>query len=221
MYLPLAILAVIVVTTSCQAQPKTETKASSKSSNENAGPVGGPCEDCDIMYVDMPKDIPAVDTSEGWNEPGRRLLVHGTVYRVDGKTPAPDVILYYHQTDNTGYYTQGKDQQGRGRRHGHLRGWIKTDKNGYYALYTIRPAPYPNANIPAHIHFYIKEPQLANEYWVDDIMFDDDPLLTASERARQPNRAGNGVVKLTEQNAVLIAKRDFILGKNIPGYPAE
>jgi len=201
-------------------QPSVNNHSTQSPGNQNVL-VGGRCEDCDIMYVDMPSNIPSVDTSAGWNEAGKKLIVQGTVYKPDGKTPAPTVILYYHQTDNTGYYTPGKAQSERSRRHGHLRGWIKTDKNGSYTLYTIKPAPYPNATIPTHIHFYIKEPQIANEYWVDDITFDDDPLLTASERARQPNRAGNGIVKLTGQNGLLFAKRDFILGKNIPDYPAE
>lgn len=59
-----------------------------------------------------------------------------------------------------GYYQPGKGQTGQARRHGHLRGWMKTNQKGEYKFRTIKPAPYPNARIPAHIHPVIKEPEL-------------------------------------------------------------
>jgi len=52
------------------------------------------------MYIGIPASIPSVDTSVAWNEKGQKLLVHGTVYKLDGKTPALNVILYYWHTDS-------------------------------------------------------------------------------------------------------------------------
>ena len=104
-------------------------------------------------------------------------MVTGTVFQIDGKTPAPNVIIYYWQTDHEGYYSpkDGMDEQAK--KHGHIRGWVKTDIEGKYSIYTIRPSPYPNEVLPAHIHLSIKEPGIKNEYYTDDINFDDDPLL--------------------------------------------
>src|SRR5688572_5000415 len=62
--------------------------------------VGGTCEGCEIMYVGMPKTINAVDTSAGWNETGEKMLLKGTVFSQDAKTPVPNVIIYYYHTDN-------------------------------------------------------------------------------------------------------------------------
>ncbi|MBK8779898.1 MAG: hypothetical protein IPO25_21785 [Saprospiraceae bacterium] len=34
----------------------------------------------------------------------KTFLVTGTVFKHDGKTPVPNVIIYYWQTDHNGYY---------------------------------------------------------------------------------------------------------------------
>ena len=182
--------------------------------------VGGDCEEgyCELLYKGMPDIMNAVDTSAGWHEKGQKLLVTGTVYQPDGKTPAKDIIVYYHHTDNDGLYSPRNDQPENQTRHGHIRGWMKTDTNGKYKLYTIRPASYPNPTLPAHVHWIIKEPQY-NEYYIDDLFFDDDPFLTAAERQKLTQRGGNGISKTQTINGVQYATRDIILGHNIPNYP--
>jgi protocatechuate 3,4-dioxygenase, beta subunit len=182
--------------------------------------VGGGCDGCELMYIGMPPVIKAVDTSAGWREQGRKLLLTGKVYRIDGKTPAANVILYYWHTDNNGYYSPQSGITTRATRHGHLRGWIKTDAQGNYALYTIRPKAYPDLSEPEHIHFSIKEPDIANEYYIDDIVFDDDPLLLASLKRRPPQkRGGSGIVRIVLSENLQIAEHSIILGLNIPNYP--
>lgn len=180
--------------------------------------VGGPCEACNLFYEDMPKQMNASITIPPAGEPGEPLIVSGTIYHRDGKTPAPGVVLYVYHTDNAGYYSppQGK----KGNRHGHLRGWMKTDEKGHYEFRTIRPAHYPERKIEAHIHPLIKEPGLSI-YWIDEFLFDDDPLLTQANRQRLENRGGNGVLKLTRVNGIWIGHRDITLGLNVPGYDAN
>lgn len=184
--------------------------------------VGGDCEVgyCELMYLGIPKKINPIDTSAGWSEKGQKLLVTGTVFKNDGFTPAPNVIVYYHHTDADGYYSPRNDKPENQTRHGHIRGWVKTDSNGKYAIYTLRPAPYPNELFPAHIHWLVKEPEIANEYWIDDLVFEDDPLLI-SFRKQNPygDRGGSGVAKVTQQGNVQHVKRDIFLGHNIPNYP--
>lgn len=180
--------------------------------------VGGGCDGCEIMYIGMPEKIAAVDTSAGWNEKGRKLLVKGIVYKADGKTPAPDVVLYYWQTDNDGVYSPAAGMDEKAKRHGHIRGWMKTGKDGSYALYTVRPAAYPGTNNPGHIHISVKEPGLG-EYYIDELVFDDDPFLTQDIRNRHENRGGSGILKVTEAGGVQTAVHDITLGLHIPGYP--
>lgn len=203
---------------SCSSQLKNNP---SSTGSAPAAIVGGGCESCELMYIGIPENIPAVDTSAGWNEKGQKLLLKGTVYKKDGSTPAENVVIYYWQTDNNGLYSPAPGMDEKAKRHGHVRGWIKTGKDGKYALYTIRPAAYPNTDNPEHIHVVIKEPAAANEYYIDEFQFDDDKLLTESWRKRTENRGGNGIVTTTLSGNLQIAERNIILGLKIPGYPEE
>lgn len=193
-----------------------------KSQNANNKIVGGGCDGCELMYVGMPKEISSVDTSPGWNEKGQKLIVTGMAFQLDGKTPAPNVIIYYWQTDNDGYYSPRPGMDEAAKRHGHIRGWVKTDANGKYTIKTIRPAPYPNDILPAHIHLSVKEPDVVNEYYTDEINFDDDKLLIPHfKKYPQENRGGSGVLRVLLKDNLQIAEHNIILGLNIPNYPKK
>lgn len=183
--------------------------------------VGGGCDGCELMYIDMPAKIEAIDTSPGWNEAGQKLLVTGKALRLDGKTPASNVIIYYWQTDNKGYYSPSPGMNEQAKRHGHIRGWVKTDSEGNYAIYTIRPAPYPKEMMPAHIHISIKEPSIKNEYYIDEFVFDDDKFLTTEKRNALENRGGSGVLRIYMKNGLQIAEHNIIMGLHIPNYPSD
>jgi protocatechuate 3,4-dioxygenase beta subunit len=214
----LGLLAILTLT-SCNGQNQNAFQ----NTENNRNRVGGDCEEgyCELIYFGIPKEINSVDTSAGWYEKGQKLVVSGTVFQLDGKTPAPNVIVYYHHTDNNGYYSLKNDKPENQTRHGHIRGWVKTDKNGKYAIYTIRPVPYPNADNPAHIHIIIKEPDIPNEYWIDDLVFDDDKLLFPY-RKRYPEvapRCGSGTLQVVLKDSLQIAEHNILLGLNIPNYP--
>ena len=203
---------------SCDGQSQQTSKDSAAKNIK----VGGHCEEgyCELIYLGMPQEINSVDTSAGWYEKGTKLLIRGKVLQVDGKTPAPNVIVYYHHTDNEGYYSPRNDKPENQTRHGHIRGWVRTDEGGNYSLYTIKPGAYPNENLPAHIHLIIKEPDL-NEYWIDDITFDGDSLLLSylkSHPSVNP-RGGSGTVKVTAKDNLQTAPHKIVLGLNIPDYP--
>ncbi|MGH9800276.1 MAG: intradiol ring-cleavage dioxygenase, partial [Blastocatellia bacterium] len=179
--------------------------------------VGGGCDGCDLVYEGMPKSLNWETTIPDATEPGEPMEINGTIYQLDGKTPAANVILYVYHTNAQGYY-QPSAGQTFGRRHGHLRGWMKTDGQGRYKFRSIRPAAYPNRTDPAHIHPVVKEPD-KNEYYIDEFRFDDDALLTKEERAKEEKRGGSGIIKLTKNNAgVWVGRRDIVLGKNVPNY---
>lgn len=196
------------------AQPQQETGTSKNTF------VGGGCEGCEAVFESpVPFDqLNETDTLPGFNEHGQRLLVEGIIYKRDGKTPAPGVVLYVYHTGTNGLYESRNGDSGWAKRHGYHRGWVKTNERGEFRFYTIKPAPYPDARIPAHIHPTVKEPVL-NEYYIDEFVFDDDPLLVKSERDKMENRGGNGILKTTMVNGMLVAKRNIILGLNIPHYP--
>lgn len=183
-----------------------------------AGQIGGPCEICNLMYEGMPEDLSWETTIAGPAEPGTRLIVKGTIFKPDGTSPAGGVILYVYQTDATGKYTPAPGQT-HARQHGHLRGWVKTNEKGEYLFKTIVPASYPDSRVESHIHAVLKEPE-KNEYYIGDFLFDDDPHLTRDARRRLGKRGGSGILSPRKnENGVLVATRNIVLGLNIPGYP--
>ena len=184
---------------------------------QRSNAVGGSCEGCEAIHEYGDKKLTAVDTLPEFKHASPKLKVTGTVFLNDGKSPAQNVIVYIYHTNRKGIYQTKGNEKGWAKRHGYIRGWIKTGKDGRYTFYTFRPAAYPDRSEPEHIHVTVKEPD-RNEYYVDNILFDDDQLLTQDMRHRLKNRGGSGIVKTNVQDGILTIKRDIILGKNIPDY---
>src|SRR5258708_2980480 len=96
-----------------------------------------------------PARVSSVERVAPATEPGIPLTVHGTLVDPAGKPAAGVEILAYH-TDVKGLYSEpGAADPWR------LKGWVVTDAQGRFELRTIRPAPYPGGQIPAHIHLII------------------------------------------------------------------
>ena len=186
------------------------------------GTFNMPCEGCEAIFESpVPFDkLNWVDTLPDFNNSGPKMLVTGVIYEIDGKTPARNVVLYVYHTDQTGEYPTKGDEKGWAKRHGYLRGWIRTNVDGRYAFYTLRPASYPTGKTPAHIHPVIKEADM-KPYWIDEFLFDDDPYLTTEERKQQRGYGGSGILKLIEKDGLLTANRDIVLGLNIKNYPKQ
>ena len=209
----IAMLCIPYISGCTQSAPDDRSSASTK-------PVGGRCEGCEAVfeYKSRNKPLSWIDTLPDFQEAGPKLEISGTIYKRDGKTPAKDVILYIYHTDQKGEYTANPNEQGWGKQHGSIRGWIKTNADGNYKFLTLRPGAYPTGGNPQHIHPIIKEPGVA-EYWIDEYLFDDDPILTDTDRERQPGRGGSGIVRIKKgKNRMQVAHRDIILGLNVPGY---
>jgi protocatechuate 3,4-dioxygenase beta subunit len=189
----------------------------SKSQENNIdGKLVGSCEGCEAVFEYGNKKLSAVDTLPGFFEEGEKLYLSGTIFKNDGITPAEGVILYIYHTNQDGIYAPKKSSSGLEKRHGYMRGWIKTGKDGRYEFYTIRPASYPNSNAPAHIHPVILEPD-GKYYWISEYLFADDPNLNKNQAEENP-RGGNGVLTVNRQGNTLKAERNIILGRNVPGY---
>lgn len=172
----------------------------------------------------MPSVIQPLDTSPAWNLDGQKLLITGIVYQPDGKTPAPNVVVYYYHTNTEGKYLHDPGHKRSmppnelGQTHGYIRGWTQTGADGKYAIYTTRPGAYPGRSDPAHIHLTVQEPD-GRAYYIDDVVFDDDRLLTGAKRKKMENRGGSGVVRLVAKNNLMIGERNIRLGLHVPDYP--
>lgn len=149
------------------------------------------------------------------SEPGERLVLSGVVYYNDGRTPAPHVVVYAYQTDASGVYPRQASQPGNGRRHGALRGWLRTDSAGHYRIETIKPGPYPGRPDPMHIHMTVTPPG-GVEAWIDEVEFEGDPRLTPAMRARSEGRGGPGIITLRDSGGTLVGKRDIVLDVAAP-----
>ena len=135
------------------------------------------------------------------SEPGERLVLSGTVYRADGRTPATNVVLLAYHTDAKGIYPRRGSSDERGA----LQGRLQTDAKGRYRIDTIRPGGYPGRVDPAHIHLVLERPGKPDVY-PPEIIFDDDPRSNAY-RGRQ----GFAVVKVAKRNGVWEGTHDVVL----------
>ncbi|PZR71166.1 MAG: hypothetical protein DI537_48370 [Stutzerimonas stutzeri] len=181
--------------------------------------VGLPCEDCEVPLIGLPTDPPAIGILASNEEPGERLRLVGRITDAAGR-PRGGVIVYAHQTNRNGLYPGERSASNPGiRRHGSLRAWATSDAEGNYTFLTIRPGSYPGSTMPQHIHLYVIEQGCAL-YYIDDVLFRDDPHLTPSaSRKADKGRGGSGIVTPVRVVGGWQVQRDIVLGRNIPGYP--
>jgi protocatechuate 3,4-dioxygenase beta subunit len=142
---------------------------------------------------DRPRVLTASARIAPASEPGTPLIIHGRIFQRDGRTPAPDVVVFAYHTDATGRY----DVASAGPHSWRLRGWAKTDAGGRFEFATIRPAPYPNRKVAAHVHISIDGPEVPRQD--AGLCFEGDPLLTAAEREASEKAGMFGTVQPVEE----------------------
>lgn len=112
------------------------------------------------------------------NEPGEPLVIDGQVFAPDGTNPVSGIFVHAYNTDAQGHYAaDGRFYPPR------LQGWVRTDAQGRFQVRTIRPGHYPNAHIPAHVHFGLWGAGYPFQY-VDELRFAGDPYLTSDDLDR-------------------------------------
>lgn len=160
----------------------------------------------------MPETLTNILDIADKNEPGERMIIKGTVFREDGISPYPDVIIYAYHTDNSGHYSKKGSEKGIQKWHGHLHGWAKTNNEGRYEIHSIRPGRYPGGGAPAHIHSAIKEPGKMEPVYINDFVFKDDNLVDDNYLSSLRSKGGTGVVDLKKNEFdVWTGERDIIL----------
>jgi len=142
------------------------------------------------------------------NEPGQPLIVSGTIYAPDGRTPMKGITLSVYQTDATGVYTTS----GGNNRNTRIHGAMLSNDEGRYEFRTIKPGSYPGSRNPAHIHAYVAGPGYP-EYWIDEYHFDDDPFISdEKKRAAAEQGTFSPILKLTRgSDDILRGTRDIRL----------
>ena len=159
--------------------------------------------------IDVPDAVSWKTVLAKDSDAGEQMIISGTVFKADGKTPAPDVLIYLYHTDMYGIYGRRGEPK-----HGRFRGWMLTDKQGRYEFRSIRPASYPNTTISAHVHMTITGRDF-KEDWVDSILFEGDKFISERERDQAGKRGGfNPILKLEKgADGILRGVRDIQLLK--------
>lgn len=145
-----------------------------------------------------PANIGSVGRIAAESEPGVPLVIAGRLYQTDGRTPAPGITVFAYQTDAAGVY----DVPSNGPHSWRIKGWAITDADGHFQFHTIRPASYPNATVPQHVHLHIEGPNVPRR-WTTELKFEDDPKVTTRER--ETSRAAGlfgGVRPVTRRDGV-------------------
>lgn len=141
------------------------------------------------------------------------MIISGTVFQADGKTAAPNVLIYFYHTDSDGFYgCRGGALNANEHLHGHFRGWLLTDSRGRYEFNSIRPAAYPNRTFAAHVHMTITGKDFREDS-IDSILFEGDKFITGQERGEAGRKGGfNPIIKLErDANGAWRGRRDIQL----------
>lgn len=171
------------------------------------------CEGCEAALERSAAPLSWTARIAAAGEPGEPLVVRGRVLDADARQPLPNVVIYAYQTSARGLY-EGGVGTGEARRHGRLRGWVRTGADGRYEFTTIKPAPYPNDRYPAHIHLTVAEPG-KRPYWIDDVVFAGEFGVDQRYRREREDRGGSGIVQLQRmKDGRLLAKRTIVLERH-------
>lgn len=108
------------------------------------------------------------------DEPGRGLVIVGTVFAADCETPLVGAVVDVWHADDAGDYDNTSDAF-------RMRGQMTTNEEGSYEFTTIRPGRYPNAGTyrPEHIHFKVTYQTGASDTasLTTQLYFENDPFL--------------------------------------------
>lgn len=118
------------------------------------------------------------------SEPGELLDVRGTVLDAQGR-PVKGALIYAYHTSAKGWYADKAAHfsgDSADFKYARLFVYLKTDEAGRYSLRTIRPAGYPQTDLPAHIHILVEAAGLQS--YGTEIRFDDDSRMTPKWRER-------------------------------------
>ena len=127
------------------------------------------------------------------SEPGEPLVIEGTLYETDGETPISGLLIHVYHTDAEGYYSPNNTRADNPR----IQGDLRTDAKGHYRIVTIRPGAYPDARVPAHVH-YVVDPDGPREQRFE-LFFEGDPYLSAGALERSRDQGTSASIRPLEE----------------------
>ena len=159
--------------------------------------------------IDAPDNVSWKTALSKKSDKDEPMIISGTIFQPDGKTPAPNILIYFYHTDSEGLYGRRGEV-----RDGHFRGWLLTGANGKYEFSSIKPAPYPNRTEAAHVHMTLTGKNFKEDS-INTILFEVDKFIKPEER----NTVGKWgefipILKLEKgADGILRGTRDFKLWK--------
>ena len=155
-------------------------------------------------------------------EAGDVLMLSGTVYGPDCRTPLPGALLDVWQADHAGHYDIKEPASLTDRTPFRLRGRLLTDAQGRYEIETIVPGRYPippglpgleqygGRTRPAHVHFTVMHalfgPLTTQLYFKGDPHLSQDPWAKPSLAIDLESHATGGAKRL-------VGKFNFVLAR--------
>ena len=156
------------------------------------------------------------------DEPGDRLVLTGTVFSADCRTPLPGALIEVWQANHAGLYDTNTPGNFTEATTFHLRGMLQTNEKGRYEIETIVPGRYPippnlpgleqyaGLTRPAHVHFRVAEslhvPLTTQLYFKSDPFVAKDPWAS-----RKPTLA----IDLKADGKVQRGVFDIVLGRGL------
>lgn len=151
------------------------------------------------------------------DEPGQRMIISGRVLNLDCNEFIPDTVIDVWHADDEGNYDNNGFK---------LRGYTKTNGQGFYLFETILPGKYGNANQlrPSHIHFKITPPNFPE--LVTQLYFEGDdsiPTDAAASISTGVYDATDRIISLGENaDGVLEGTFDIVIeGKGEPVFTRD
>ena len=135
---------------------------------------------------------------------GTPLILSGTVFAADCRTPLAGALIEAWQTDARGAY--GPDSGSGEPRCCYLLGVVETDSDGRYSIRTIRPGHYRGLGPPppAHIHLNV---HYEGAGVLTEVLFAGDPYLPAGA-------SGPEVIRLRKSEGRLLGRFDIVLAES-------
>lgn len=206
----LATLAAALALSACSADEQassTERTTTETVAGECRPTTGGEAQGNATAPPDTPSFVklgpgPDITPEEAAAEaPARRgtsLLLSGTVYAADCRTPLAGAVIEAWQTDARGVY--GPGHGGGELRCCYLQGTVKTDSQGGYRIQTIRPGHYRGETTPppAHIHLNVSHEEGGV---LAEVVFAGDPYVSEDAEA----------VRLRTEGERLVGRFDIVL----------
>lgn len=183
--------------------------------SEVQGPVFG-----DFQLGALDHDLTKNSIKNG--EPlGERIVVHGKVLNENGQ-PVPHTLVEIWQANAAGRYVHKVDKHAAPLDPNFLgAGRTRTDRDGYYCFYTIKPGAYPwgnhfNAWRPNHIHFSLFGPNITTRlvtqmYFPGDPLLNYDPIFQGIPEKGRPLVIASFDIDRTEPDFALAYRFDIVL----------